>query len=145
MYENIDVSKKFDIEIMLYHVKNEKNFLYFFRSNVLFIFFENRQFKSIKKNYWSTELEIADIVFIIRKIRHMIEFFKKPTILFIDHGSALEIVKQTSLLIIFWSLRTIHLMFKHQTFDASSKQEHHHENVMTSFRKRHMLRFSHLD
>ncbi len=51
LYEDIDVNKKFDIELMIYHVKNEKDILYFFRSNILFIVFFSRQLKSIEKNY----------------------------------------------------------------------------------------------
>jgi hypothetical protein len=88
---------------MIYHVKNddENLFVYSSRSKVELILFLSRQLKSVEKNYWSTKFEIIEIVFIIRKIRHMIEFFKKSTILFIDHESALRIVKQTSLFTFF--------------------------------------------
>jgi hypothetical protein len=100
LYEDVDVSKEFEINVMIYHLKDETSFTtYSFKSNILFILFLNRQLKSAEKNYWSTELEIADIVFIIRKIRHMIESFKKSIIIFTDHEFALNIVKQTSLVI----------------------------------------------
>jgi hypothetical protein len=102
LYEDVDVSKEFEIDVMIYHLKNETFFTtYSSRSNILLILFLSRQLKSTEKNYWSIELEIADIVFIIRKIRHMIKFFKKSIILFIDHESILSIVKQTSLNISF--------------------------------------------
>jgi hypothetical protein len=102
LYDDVDVSKKFDIDVMIYHVKNDEEnlFAYSSRSKIELILFLNRQLKSVEKNYWFIELKIADIVFIIRKIRHMIEFFKKSIILFIDHESVLEIIKQISLLII---------------------------------------------
>jgi hypothetical protein len=73
--------------------------IYSSRSRIEFILFLSRQLKSAEKNYWSTKLKIAEIVFIIRKIRHMIESFKYSTILFTDHEFALRIVKQTNLLI----------------------------------------------
>jgi hypothetical protein len=101
LYEDIDVSKKFEIDVMIYHVKNddENLFAYSSRSKIELILFLSRQLKSIEKNYWFTKLKIIDIVFIIRKIRHMIEFFKKFTILFTNHEFVLKIVKQTFLII----------------------------------------------
>jgi hypothetical protein len=101
LYDDVDVSKKFGIDVMIYHVKNDEEnlFIYSTKSKIELILFLSRQLKSIEKNYWSTELKIADIVFIIRKIRHMIESSKKLTILFTDHEFALNIVKQTSLII----------------------------------------------
>ncbi len=99
LYGDIDASKEFGIGVMIYHVRDEtdQTTLYPSRSNILPILFLSRQLKPAERNYWPTELEIAGIVFTIRKIRHMIESSKKPTILFTDHGSALGIAKQTSL------------------------------------------------
>jgi hypothetical protein len=93
LYEDIDVNKKFEIDVMIYHVEDEETKKYLSRSNIRSILFLNRQLKSVEKNYWLIELEIVKIVFIIRKIRHMIEFVKKSIILFTDHEFALNIVK----------------------------------------------------
>ncbi len=54
LYDDVDVSKKFEIEIMIYHVKNDESLLnnsYSSRSNVKSILFLSRQLKSAEKNY----------------------------------------------------------------------------------------------
>ncbi len=53
LYENVDVSKEFEIEVMIYHIKDENNQtgLYPSRSNVQPILFLSRQLKSVEKNY----------------------------------------------------------------------------------------------
>ncbi len=136
LYENIDVSKKFDIEVMIYHVKDENDqaTLYFFRFNILLILFLNRQLKLVEKNYWSIELEIANIVFIIRKIRHMIESFKKFIILFTDHELILNIVKQISLFIIFTdrlNLRLIKVFEYIQRFNVIIKHKSDKQHIVS--------------
>ena len=47
--------------------------------------------------YWPTELEVAGLVWVVKKIRHMIEAAVKTTIIYIDHSAAVSIVRQTSL------------------------------------------------
>ncbi len=53
LYENVDVSKEFDIDVMIYHVKNDDENLsaYSSKSKVELILFLNRQLKSVEKNY----------------------------------------------------------------------------------------------
>ncbi len=136
LYEDIDVNKKFDIEIMIYHVKNENDqvTLYFSKSNILLILFLSRQLKFVEKNYWSIELEIANIVFIIRKIRHMIESFKKLIILFTNHESAVSIVKQISLSIISTdrlNLRLIRVFEYIQRFNVIIKHKFDKQHIVS--------------
>jgi hypothetical protein len=61
---------------------------------------------------WSTKLKITEMIWIIKKIRHLIEFSRKQlTIIFIDHAIFVEIIKQTSLIsfninkLNFWFMR----------------------------------------
>ena len=63
------------------------------------IMFLNRCFNETKRNYWFIELKIVDIVWMMKKIRHMIEltniFF---TIIYIDHFVAVFIFRQITLI-----------------------------------------------
>jgi hypothetical protein len=136
LYENVDVSKEFDIDVMIYHVKNddENLFAYSSKLKIELILFLSRQLKSVEKNYWSTKLEIIEIVFIIRKIRHMIKFFKKSTILFTDHESVLRIVKQTSLFTFFidrLNLRLIRVFEYIQQFNVIIKHKSDKQHIVS--------------
>ena len=58
--------------------------------------FLSRLLKDAETRYWPTEMEIAGIVWVLTKIRHLVEAAPK-TIIYTDHGSALGIAKQTTL------------------------------------------------
>jgi hypothetical protein len=53
LYKDVDASKEFEIEMMIYHVKNdEKNLsVYSSRLKVEFILFLSRQLKTVERNY----------------------------------------------------------------------------------------------
>ena len=40
---------------------------------------------------------MTDIVWMIKKIRHLIEIFTKPTIIYIDHSAIIGIIRQSSM------------------------------------------------
>ena len=48
-------------------------------------------------HYWLTELEIAGLVWVIKKVHHMVETTMKTTIVYTDHSATLTIVRQSSL------------------------------------------------
>ena len=103
LFIDLDVSKKFDFEIMLYYVKKiyfNSNDKYSSRHAIESVLFLSRLFIDAKTRYWFTELEIANIVWILKKIRHIIEISFDKTIVYIDHDSALDIVAQTTMTII---------------------------------------------
>jgi hypothetical protein len=143
LYDDVDVSKKFDIDVMIYHVKDDEenlsnkssiNTTYSSRSKMQFILFLNRFLKSIEKSYWSIELKVAEIVFIIKKIRHMIEFFKKSTIFFTNHEAILSIVKQTFLIIIFidrLNLRLVRVFEYIQRFNLIIKHKSDKQHIVS--------------
>ena len=57
-------------------------------------------FNETKRNYWSTKLKIIDIVWIIKRIRHLIESTKMLfMIIYIDHFVVVFIFKQITLTI----------------------------------------------
>ena len=84
-YINVDASKERDLNIMIYHVKIRKNknensifkndFALFDKFDVKFILFLNKILSSIEKRYWSIELKIIALIWLIRKFRIMIVNF----------------------------------------------------------------------
>jgi hypothetical protein len=84
---------------MIFHVQRDLDEdVVFKRSNIQSIMFFNKILISTETRYWFTELEIIDIIWVIRKIRHLIDAFQISfTIIFIDHAIASDIVKQTFL------------------------------------------------
>ena len=61
------------------------------------ILFLSRQLTSAETRYWPTELEVAGLVWVVKKIRHLIEASVKVTIIYTDHSATLGIVRQSSL------------------------------------------------
>ena len=98
LYANLDSSKEIDVKAMIYHVNWDENTkAYPSRKSVRSIMFLSRQLNSSKQRYWFIELEFAELIWMLKKIRHLIEFIELSIIMFIDHDAALEIIKQTFL------------------------------------------------
>ena len=86
---------------MIYHVKNNNKFNvstnYSVRQCVQSIMFLNRLLTFSELKYWSTKLELTELVWILKKIRHLVDFTNKSAIIYTDHETSLAIVKQTFL------------------------------------------------
>ena len=112
-YVDLNFNKKFDLKDMIYHVKkfakwNDKN--YSLKSIIEFILFFSRLFSSIETRYWFIELKIIDVIWVLRKIRHLLNFSKqKSIVIFIDHDAVLNIIKQVNIIII--SIDKLNLRF----------------------------------
>ena len=101
-FVDLDVSKKFELDVMIYHVKSFANWNdidYSSRKSIELILFFSRLLISVETRYWSTELKLTDIVWVLKKIRHFIDSFALSIVIYTDHDSTLEIVKQISLTI----------------------------------------------
>lgn len=57
----------------------------------------SRLLTDAETRYWPTELEVVGLVWVVKKIRHMIEAAVHTTIIYTDHSAAVSIVRQTSL------------------------------------------------
>ena len=81
---------------MIYHVLNDfSDDINFLRIAMQFIMFLNKYFNNVEKNYWSTKLKIIDIVWAIKKIKHMIKFIEVLLmIIYIDHSAIVSIFRQ---------------------------------------------------
>ena len=108
LYIDLDASKEFGFGAHVYHTKQDelskpsgclqkplsdapK------QKSLQPILFLSRQLTSAETRYWPTELEMAGIVWVIKKVRHLIEASSKVTIVYTDHSAAIGIVRQSSL------------------------------------------------
>lgn len=90
-YVDLDISKESGVEAMVYHVKDwSKASSSDFppRTQVQPIMFFSRLLNSAETHHWPTELELAGLVWILRKIRHLVESAKSSRTIYTDHGAA---------------------------------------------------------
>lgn len=66
------------------------------RKQVQPILFLSRLLKGAETRYWPTEIELAGIVWVLTKVKHIVESAPK-TVVYTDHGAALDIAKKTSI------------------------------------------------
>ena len=101
LFVDLDASKSFGFAAMIYHHKQDQvpeSSNKIARTDVQPIMFLSRCLNTAEHNYWPTELEVAGIVWVVKKIRHMIESsLKPPVIVYTDHSAAVPISKQTTL------------------------------------------------
>ena len=73
---------------------------FYSRTIIQSIMFLNRCLNEAKRNYWFIKLEIVGIVWIMKKIRHMIESIEiSSVVIYIDHSVAVLISRQITLII----------------------------------------------
>lgn len=98
LYIDVDASKESGIGGMLYHTKKKyEDSKYPPRVDMEPTMFLSRMLSTAESHYWPTELELAGLVWILRKTRHIVETAQQSPIVYIDHGAALGIAKQTTL------------------------------------------------
>ncbi|KAJ5185456.1 hypothetical protein N7472_010296 [Penicillium cf. griseofulvum] len=67
------------------------------RTAVKPILFLSRLLSPAEKNYWPTELEVACLVWAVRKTRHLIEDCQSAVVIYTDHSATCEIARHTHL------------------------------------------------
>ena len=105
LFIDLDASKEFGFGAHLYYVKEDylkdlQPGQFPPRHAIEPVLFLSRLLTSAETRYWPTELETAGIVWVLKKVRHIIEASadqSTPTVIYTDHGAALGIAKQTSL------------------------------------------------
>ena len=119
---------------MIYHTAiSYDDFTNINRIHVQSILFLSKMLTSAKQRYWSIEFEIAALVWIIKKIRHMIETTIKTTVIFTDHSINTSIVKQTSLIfsnIDKFNLRLIKVFVYLSQFDLNVRYKSEKFNII---------------
>ena len=138
LFVNLDFSKKFELAEMIYHVKNSANWndkKYSSRKSIEFILFFNRLLIDVEIKYWSIELKLIDIVWILKKIRHLVDFFEQRSIvIFTNHDATLKLTKQTNLTIVFidkFNLRLIKAFDYIQRFEIELRHKSNKQHIVS--------------
>jgi hypothetical protein len=98
LWIDLDEFKKFDFEIIVFHVTKEfSKEIWSTKDDIQLIMFLSRLLTSAEKNYWFIELEIVELIWVIKKIRHLIQSSEKSVIIQIDHVVIMNICKQISI------------------------------------------------
>ena len=94
-YIDIDILKEWEFNVMTYHVKeNIKESLktLSFSINIKLILFFSKVLILAEFHYWSTELEMIDIIWAVKKLKIMIFSSKYKIIIFINYEINLRII-----------------------------------------------------
>lgn len=108
VYADVDSSVAYGHGAIIYQVENDPDIStimkdgkagLFLRSSIQPILFLSKLLSSAETRYWPTELEVAGLVWLIKKARHLLEggTREKATTIFTDHSAATFIAKQTDL------------------------------------------------
>jgi hypothetical protein len=122
LFMNVNIFKKRNIEAMIFHVKNDSDEeIIFRRCDIKSIMFLSKIFISTETRYWFTELKMTEVIWIIRKVRHLIKTSKKQSaIVFTNHSVLINIIKQTFLITFNINKLNLRLVKVSQYFSALS-------------------------
>lgn len=100
LWIDLDASKEFGFGAIVFHTASNEALpdgLWPSSASVQPILFLSRLLTSAERNYWPTELEIAGFVWVVKKVRHIIESSKARVIIQTDHSAILDILHQSSI------------------------------------------------
>jgi hypothetical protein len=91
---NVNVFKD-DFEIFVYHLRRENIAKLIAIESIVFL---SKILTQVEKLYWSTELKVTTIVWVIKKLHHMIRAFRHFTMIWTNHSITTLIVKQIKMI-----------------------------------------------
>lgn len=106
MFIDIDFSKEYNYGAILYHILRDPKVttivkdgkvVQFLKITIQLIFFLSKRLLIPESHYWPTELEVAELVWVIRKTWHFFEAEQEVTTIFTDHLAVMFSAYQTSL------------------------------------------------
>lgn len=100
LHIDLDSSKSWGFAAIVYYVKGDPEInVLVARTSVEPILFLSKLLNNAERNYWPTELEVAGIVWVVKKIRHLIESTKALlVVIYTDYSAAVLISRQTTLI-----------------------------------------------
>jgi hypothetical protein len=99
LWIDLDEFKKFDFKMIVFHViKKFSKRIWSTKDDIQSIMFLSRLLTSAERNYWSIELKTTELIWIIKKVKHLIQFFEKSIIILTNHAAIIDICKQTSII-----------------------------------------------
>ncbi len=100
LWIDLDASKEFGFGAMIFHTTSNETLLegrWPSTTSVQPILFLSRLLTPAERNYWPTELKIAGFVWVVKKMRHIIESSKSSVIIQTDHSAIIDILQQSSI------------------------------------------------
>ena len=100
LYIDLDSLKR-GVGVIVYHVKGDpdpEKATNICKTDIQPIMFLSKLLSTAESHYWPTELEMAGLVWAIKKLRHLIDSTAKPVIVYTDHSAITSIARQTTLL-----------------------------------------------
>ena len=100
LWIDLDAFKKFGFGAVVFHTSPNEELpegKWPSRFSLQLILFLSRLLTLAEKNYWPIELEIAGFVWVIRKVRHVVESLRAKVIIQTDHTAILDILNQSSI------------------------------------------------
>lgn len=97
---DLDASKEFGFGAIVFHTAANETLpegRWPSTTSVQLVLFLSRLLTLAERNYWPTELEIAGFVWVVKKVRHMIESSKAKVIIQTDHSAIIDILQQLSI------------------------------------------------
>ena len=101
--------------------------------------FNSRLLTSVETRYWSTEFEIVDIVWILKKIKHIIEANDISTtdkiVIYTNHDAILDIVNQTLFITSFtdkFNFRLVRVSNYIQRFDLDIRHKFDKQHIVSN-------------
>ena len=80
---DVNAFKQMNIGVMIFHVvgdpERDENFT---KNQIQLIMFLSKRLSPAETRYWPTELEVTDVVWVVKKMRHLIESCRKPPLWF---------------------------------------------------------------
>ncbi len=100
LWIDLDASKEFGFGAMVFHTTSGETISeerWPSANTIQPILFLSRLFAPAEKNYWPTELELASFVWVVKKVRHIIESSKSSVIIQTNHLAIIDILQQSSI------------------------------------------------
>ena len=100
LWINLDASKEFSFGAVVFHTFPNVELpegKWPFRSSLQPILFLSRLLTLAERNYWPTKLKIVGFVWVIRKVRHVVESSRVKVIIQTDHRAIFNILNQSSI------------------------------------------------
>ncbi len=91
LYIDLNVFKEFGFEAHVYHTKEFTEDSTSKQKSMKSVLFLSRLLQDAEMQYWPTELEVAGLVWVVKKTRHIIEVVTKNVIIYTDHVASVRI------------------------------------------------------
>lgn len=91
----MDASKKFGFKAIVFYTTSDKAIpkgRWLSATTIELIFFLSRLFVPTKRNYWPMKLEITGLVWVMKKVRHIIKLSKSSIIIQIVYLTIIDIL-----------------------------------------------------